>query len=128
LVLNEPYGLVLDSLAKPAANVPVIVPKRLAETDPFKQMPEVVGSGPFKLKKDEHVPGSKVVYVKNTDYVPRSEPASGFAGGKVVKVDRVEWIHMADPQTAANALINGEIDFMEQPAPELVAQLRADPN
>src|SRR5215468_10587537 len=91
LVLNQPYGLVLDTLAKPDANVPVIMPKRLASTDPNQAVAEVVGSGPFKFVKDEWVPGSKVVFVKNTEYVPRSEPANGFAGGKVVKVDRVEW-------------------------------------
>ncbi len=125
LVLNEPYGQVLDSFAKPSANVPVIVPKRLAETDPFQQMPEIIGSGPFKLKRDEVVPGSKVVYIKNEDYVPRAEPPSGFAGGKVVKVDRVEWIHMPDPQTAANALANGEIDFFEVPTPESIPMLRS---
>ena len=37
------------------------------------------------------------------------------SGGKVVKVDRVEWITMADAQTAVNALQSGDIDFMENP-------------
>src|SRR5262249_4973590 len=77
LTLSQPYGLVLDTLAKPDANVPVIMPKRLAETDPNQAISEVVGSGPFKFVKDEWVPGSKIVFVKNPDYVPRSEPANG---------------------------------------------------
>jgi peptide/nickel transport system substrate-binding protein len=128
LVLSEPYGLVLESLAKPSANVPVIMPGRLAETDPFKPVPEIVGSGPFKFKADELVPGSKVVYVKNTDYVPRNEPPSGFAGGKVVKVDRVEWLHMPDGQTAAYALMKGEIDFLEQPSVDFLPVLRGNPD
>jgi len=128
LVLSEPYGLVLESLAKPSANVPVIMPKRLAETDPFKPVPEIIGSGPFKFKADELVPGSKVVYVKNTDYVPRNEPPSGFAGGKVVKVDRVEWLHMPDGQTAAYALMKGEIDFLEQPSVDFLPVLRGNPD
>jgi peptide/nickel transport system substrate-binding protein len=51
----------------------------------------MVGSGPFKFSKDEFEPGHRVVYVKNTDYVPRNEPSSWASGGKVVKVDRVEW-------------------------------------
>lgn len=117
--LKEPYGLVLDSIGKISSNVPFMMPKRLAETDPFEQVPEIVGSGPFKFVKDEWVPGSKVVYVKNEDYVPRDEPPSGAAGGKVVKVDRVEWIYIPDPQTKINALINGEVDYVEQVEPDL---------
>src|SRR5258708_8251781 len=67
LVLAQPYGLALDTLAKPDANVPVIMPKRLAETDPNQAVTEVVGSGPFKFATDEWVPGSKVVFIKYGD-------------------------------------------------------------
>jgi len=126
LVLTEPYGLVLDTLGKPDANVPVIMPKRLAATDPNQAVAEIVGSGPFKFVKEEWVPGSKVVFVKNPDYVPRSEPASGFAGGKVVKVDRVEWVVLPDPQSAIQALNRGEIDFIEQPQVDLLPLVKAN--
>ena len=34
-------------------------------------------------------------------------------GGKNVYVDRVEWVNIPDPQTAANALMTGEIDILE---------------
>jgi peptide/nickel transport system substrate-binding protein len=126
LVLTQPYGLVLDTLGKPDANVPVIMPKRLAATDPNEAVPEIVGSGPFKFVKDEWVPGSKVVFVKNADYVPRSEPANGFAGGKVVKVDRVEWVVLPDPQSVIQALNRGQIDFVEQPQVDLLPLLKAN--
>jgi peptide/nickel transport system substrate-binding protein len=126
LVLTQPYGLVLDTLAKPDANVPVIMPKRLAATDPNQAVTEVVGSGPFKFAKDEWVPGSKVVFTKNTDYVPRSEPANGFSGGKVVKVDRVEWVVLPDPQSAIQALNRGQIDFIELPQADLLPLLKAN--
>ena len=126
LVLSQPYGLVLDTLAKPDANVPVIMPKRLAATDPNEAVPEIVGSGPFKFVKDEWVPGSKVVFAKNTDYVPRSEPANGFAGGKVVKVDRVEWVVLPDPQSAIQALNRGQVDFIEVPQVDLLPLLKAN--
>jgi peptide/nickel transport system substrate-binding protein len=66
------------------------------------------------------------VYEKNTDYVPRKEPPSWTSGGKVVKVDRVEWITMADAQTAVNALQSGDIDFMEIPPFDLLPVLAAD--
>ncbi|MCB1741591.1 MAG: ABC transporter substrate-binding protein [Gammaproteobacteria bacterium] len=128
LTLKEPYGLVLDSLGKISSNVPFMMPKRLAEVDAFEQVPEIVGSGPFKFVKDEWVPGSKIVYVKNTDYVPRAEPASGAAGGKVVKVDRVEWVYIPDPATTMNALVNGEVDLWETPAVDMVPILKTNPD
>ncbi|HCF74065.1 MAG TPA: peptide ABC transporter substrate-binding protein, partial [Gammaproteobacteria bacterium] len=84
LKLNEPYGLVLDSLGKISSNVPFMMPERLAKTDAFEPVPEVIGSGPFIFDKDAYMPGAKVVYRKNTNYKPRSEPASYAAGGKVV--------------------------------------------
>ena len=124
--LSEPYGLVLQSIGKISSNVPFIMPKRIAETDPFEQISEYVGSGPFVFQEDEWVPGSKVVYLKNEDYVPRSEPPSFAAGGKVAKVDRVEWLYFPDQTTAMNALISGEIDFFEQPANDLVPIMERD--
>jgi peptide/nickel transport system substrate-binding protein len=74
------------------------------------------------------VPGSKLVYERNPDYVPRDEPASGMAGGKVVHIERAEWNIMPDPQTAMAALQAGEIDFFEIPPLDLIDILKADPN
>lgn len=124
LILKEPYGLVLDSLGKPSSNVPFIMPKRLAETPHTQNVPEEIGSGPFRFVKSEFNPGAKVVYEKNPDYKPRSEPPSFMSGGKVAKVDRVEWITIADPQTAMNALVKGEIDIWEQASYDLLPELK----
>jgi peptide/nickel transport system substrate-binding protein len=124
--LKEPYGLVLSTLGKPTSNIPFMMPKRVAETDPNTQITETIGSGPFIFKKDEWKPGEKAVYLKNAKYKPRAEPASGFAGGKMAKVDRVEWLWIADSQTAANALLNGEIDFIEAPPHDLIPLLIKD--
>ncbi len=126
LKLKEPYGLVLESIGKPSSRVPFMMPKRLAETPPDKPIPEQIGSGPFKFVQAEFQPGVKAVYEKNKDYVPRKEPASWTAGGKVVKVDRVEWITMADAQTAVNALQSGDIDFMEQLPYDMLPVLEAN--
>ncbi|WP_035655476.1 ABC transporter substrate-binding protein, partial [Bradyrhizobium sp. STM 3809] len=128
LKLKEPYGLVLESIAKPSSLVPFMMPKRLAETPQGQQIPEQIGSGPFKFVKSEFQPGVKAVYEKNTAYVPRKEPASWTAGGKVVKVDRVEWITMADAQTAVNALQSGDIDFMENLPYDMLSVLEANPD
>src|SRR5665213_2763252 len=123
---KEPYGLVLESIGKPSSYTPFMMPKRLAETPPGQQIKEQIGSGPFKFVQAEFQPGVKAVYEKNKDYVPRKEPPSWTAGGKVVKVDRVEWITMADAQTAANALVSGDIDFMEVPAFDILPVLAAN--
>ncbi len=128
--MKEPYGLVLQSLGKPSSNVPFMMPKKTAETDAMTQIkPEdVIGSGPFLFKAEEWKPGEKIVYVKNPKYKPRAEPASGMAGGKVVKVDRVEWIAMPDVQTQVAALQNGEIDMIEAPGHDLLPLLANDKN
>jgi len=124
LKLKKPFPRTLDALGKLSAVVPFIMPERIAKTDPFQNITEAIGSGPFKFVKEEWVPGNKVVYVKNTDYVPRKEPPSWAAGGKVVKVDRVEWIYIPDSATAAAALNAGEADWWEQLPPDLIPLLR----
>lgn len=128
LTLKQPFGLVLDALAKPSGMPPFIMPKRLAQTDANTPVTEMVGSGPFLFKRDEWVPGNKVVYVKNPAYVPRNEPADGLAGGKVAKVDRVEWIYIPDGNTATAALMNGEVDMIEQTTPDFLPVLESNPD
>jgi peptide/nickel transport system substrate-binding protein len=126
LILKEPYGLVLMSLGKPSSYVPFIMPKRIAETPSDKQITEYVGSGPFIFKADEWKPGVKALYVKNPKYKPRNEPPSWASGGKMAKVDRVEWVWIPDHQTAVNALIAGEIDYIETPPHDLLPILEAE--
>ncbi|MGA7999799.1 MAG: ABC transporter substrate-binding protein [Bradyrhizobium sp.] len=128
LKLKEPYGLVLESIGKPSSLVPFMMPKRLAETPTDKPVPELIGSGPFKFVPGEFQPGVKAVFEKNKDYVPRKEPPSWTSGAKVVKVDRVEWITMADAQTAVNALQSGDIDFMEAPSFDILPVLEGNPD
>ncbi len=114
IFLREANGFMLEALGKPSSNVPFIMPKRVAETDAFKQIDDYTGSGPYIFKRDEFKPGDRAVYLKNPKYVPRGEPASGTAGGKQVFVDRVEWnLALRDAQAQANALVKGEVDILE---------------
>lgn len=110
---KQPFGLVLEALGKSGPLVPFIMPKAVAETPADRQMDNLIGSGPFTLNKADFKPGDRATYRKNANYVPRKEAASGLAGGKVVKVDQVEWVFLRDSQTQANALLNGEIDMLE---------------
>lgn len=125
--LSAPFGPMLTALAKPSAIVPFIMPKAVIDEAGSGPITKIIGSGPFAFAGGEFRPGERAVYVKNADYKPRSEPASGTAGGKVVKVDKVEWIFLKDAQTAVNALRNKEIDYIDQPSYEQVADLQKDP-
>jgi peptide/nickel transport system substrate-binding protein len=127
LKLKEPFGPVLEALGN-TSQVCFIMRSKEAESDPFTQIKEVVGSGPLIFEADQWKPGASVSYRKNPNYKPRSEAASGYAGGKVVNVDRVLWTVIPDPGVAANALITGEVDYWTNVAADNVAQLRAVAN
>jgi peptide/nickel transport system substrate-binding protein len=109
--LKEPFAFVEFALGSVDAD---IMRAQDAATDPFKAVTTAIGSGPFRFVRGEWNPGAKVVYEKNPDYIPRSEPADGLAGGKVVKVDRVEWIVLPDSFTKSGALQRGEVDIIDQ--------------
>jgi len=122
--LSKPYPEMLFSLGSGIGEVPVIMRAADLGGDPAKPITTAIGSGPFKFNKDLTVSGALVVFDRNPDYVPRDEPADGLAGGRRVKVDRVEWHVMPDPSMAAAALQAGEVDLIEQPALELLPVLR----
>jgi peptide/nickel transport system substrate-binding protein len=121
--LNKPFPLLAHFLSKTQPQ-PVIVPTRLAATDPFKQLTEIVGSGPYRFLADEFVSGSHAAFARFDKYSPRQEPASYTAGGHKVLLDRVEWRIIPDPATAANAITAGEVDWLELPQPDLIPMLK----
>lgn len=112
--------LLLSKVVQPV----LMMPERVAMTDPFKQITEVIGSGPFRWLGDEHVLASHAAFARFDGYVPRQEPASYMAGGHKVLVDRVVWKMIPDAATAANALVTGEVDWIEIPLPDLLPMLR----
>ena len=120
--LKKPFPFLPNALAKTQPTC-AIMPERLT-ADPFKQAPECIGSGPFRWVADEFVSGSRAVMAKFEAYVPRPEKVEYGWGGYHVKVDRVEWRVMPDPSTAANALVTGEVDWVEMPLPDLLPMLR----
>jgi peptide/nickel transport system substrate-binding protein len=121
--LNKPFPLLRTALAEVYS---AIMPTRLAETDPFKQIPEAIGSGPFKFMADERITGSRTVFAKNTAYVPRKDGIPSFnAGPKIVHVDRVVWNFIPDPATVSAALQQGEIDWWENPSLDLLPQIKS---
>jgi len=125
--LHRPFPLLPDALGKTAPSPCVMMPARLAATDPFKQVLEMVGSGPYRFLPDERVPGARVVYARFDGYVPReSGVASRTAGPKRARFDRVEWAIIPDAATASAALQRGEVDWWLAANPDLLGRLRAD--
>lgn len=123
--LKKKFTLIPDALGKSGTNLPVMMPERLAKTDAFTQVTEMIGSGPFKFNAKERVPGSLVVYDRNPDYVPLSSGSPDWnSGPKIVNFDRVEWHVIPDSATAAGAMQSGEMDWWENPPADLLPILR----
>ncbi len=121
--LKKPFPLIFHALAS-ISQAAFIMPERVAQTDAFKQIEDPTGSGPFRFKRDEFNSGSRMVYERNAAYRPGTGAASLTAGGKVAHFDRIEWQIIPDAATASAALQQGEVDWYEQPPPELQVLLR----
>ncbi|HSV16683.1 MAG TPA: ABC transporter substrate-binding protein, partial [Tepidisphaeraceae bacterium] len=122
--LNKPFSLLLNCLSKIGPPTLVVMPERFAQTDPFQAIKEIVGSGPYRFVANERVVGSRVVYTRNADYVPRpSGTPNWLSGPKITHFDRVEWVIQPDTGTAAAALQNGEVDWWENPPVDLLPVL-----
>lgn len=127
--LKQPFPLLPMALGKSASSMCAIMPERLASTDPFKQITEMTGSGPYRFKANERVPGALLVYEKFTDYVPRPDGVADWtAGPKIANLDRVEWHIIPDASTTLAAMRNGEIDWWWIPDADLVPALSQMPN
>ncbi|NDV89361.1 ABC transporter substrate-binding protein [Aurantimonas aggregata] len=111
--LKAPFPKMLEVIGKPHSSPAFIMPERLANTPAEQPIQEMVGSGPYRFKADEFNPGSRVVYTKFEEYVPRDEEPSWTSGGKVAHFDRIEWHIITDKATAASALQLGEVDWLE---------------
>jgi peptide/nickel transport system substrate-binding protein len=128
LPLKAPFAFTEFLLGGSNGVVGAIMREKDAMTDPFAPVKDRIGSGPFRFIDAEYRPGAKLVYQKFEDYVPRSEPASGFAGGKVVKIDRVEWVIIPDTAVAFSALRSGEVDMLDAPPLDLLPTVANDSN
>jgi peptide/nickel transport system substrate-binding protein len=122
--MNKPFSKMLFAVGKANSPMAFIMPERIANTDPFKIINEYVGSGPMKFAASEWVPGSRAVFTKFEGYKPRDEPSDWASGGKRMFFDRIEWVIIPDPATASGALVNGEVDWWENPIPDLVPLLK----
>jgi peptide/nickel transport system substrate-binding protein len=72
------------------------------------------GTGPFKL--DKLVPRERAELVKNANYWDKT---------RIAKTDRIVLIPIPDALTRTNALLNGQVDIIETPPPDALAQLKS---
>ena len=126
--LSKPYPAMLFSLGSGVGQIPAIMRAKDLQGDPAKPVTTAIGSGPFRFNHAARISGALAVFDRNPDYVPRNEPPDGLAGGRVVKVDRVEWQVIPDAATATAALQAGEVDLWEQPSLDLLGMIAKVPN
>ncbi|SDB74938.1 peptide/nickel transport system substrate-binding protein [Belnapia rosea] len=125
--LKHPFPLLAYALGKAGSPICAIMPERLTSTDPFRQVTEMAGSGPFHFLADERVAGARVAYARFERYRPRGTGSPSFiAGPKRAFVDCVEWQVLPDAATAAAALRAREVDWWEAPTFDLLPLLARD--
>ena len=112
--LDRPFPHLPMALAGCSETTPVIMPERLANTDPFRQVTEMVGSGPYRFLPAEFDAGVRAAYERFSAYVPRAQGKPSYtAGPKVTHFDHVEWQSLGDIATSVAALERGEIDWLD---------------
>ena len=122
--LRRPFHQMLYGLAGRGC---FMMPERMAKTPGTEQIRDAVGSGPFRFLPREWVSGVSAAYTRFDGYVPRQEPPSFLAGGKVAHFERIEWVVQPDSATGAAALRQGEVDWLEVPLIDLCPMLRESP-
>ncbi len=80
--------------------------------DKFATAPS--GTGPFKLEK--FVPRERAELVRNADYWDKK---------RLARVDRMILIPIPEALNRTNALLSGQVDLIETPAPDAVPQLKS---
>lgn len=114
--LRSPHPGLIDDLAKSTLNVPFMMPRRIAQTSPYVPISDATGSGPYRFLPYMWLPGKMAAYERNTNYMPRAEPSSFAAGAKTAHFDRIELLGFSEPRAALQALVDGEVQFIETPS------------
>lgn len=109
---NEPNALLPYEVAFIMMSSPAQFEKVGRSWDAFLQQPS--GTGPFKLER--YVPRQRMDMIANRDYWdPARRP----------KLDRLTLIPMPDASARASALLGGQVDWIEAPAPDTIPQLKS---
>ena len=122
--LKKPFALLPDALGKTGSNICVIMPERLAKTDPFTQVTEMVGSGPYRFKASERVPGSRRLRAQRRLRAAQLGHAElhGRPQGREFRPRGMA--RDSRCRDGAGALRSGEVDWWENPTADLLPMLR----
>ena len=72
------------------------------------------GTGPFKF--DKFVPRQRAEFVPNKDY---------WDNKRIPKIERLVLLPLPEPNSRTSALLSGQVDWIEQPSPDAVPQLKS---
>ena len=121
---TKPFGLWVEYWAqRPTFAMPKNVVEALGEEE---IMTDYTGSGPFKFK--EWLPGNRVVMERFEGYVPRSEPKSGGAGGRVAYLNEIHVLEVPDASTRVASLLTQQVDFADGIPNDFYETLNSAPN
>ncbi len=128
MTFQGPIGVVITGLAAPWP-LQNIWPERVAtgyaaQEDHGEE--NAIGTGPYKLA--EWIRGDKLAVERFDEYVPRDEPGSYLAGGKIAYLDRIEWLEVPAEETKIAGLKTGEWDVVDGAGLDFFADLSEDPN
>ena len=128
MTFQGPIGVVITGLAAPWP-LQNIWPERVASGYAAQEdhgEENAIGTGPYKLA--EWVRGDKLAVERFDEYVPRDEPGSYLAGGKIAYLDRIEWLEVPAEETKIAGLKTGEWDVVDGAGLDFFADLSQDPN
>ncbi len=113
--LKEPTGLLIFGLGKPSSNVPFMMPKRVADTDPNTQISDFTAPGRSCSRRMNGSPATRrsTSSSTSTSRAPSRPPASPAARSSRSTASNGSAI--SDQQQTVNALLAGEIDYIEVP-------------
>ncbi|MCR8726100.1 ABC transporter substrate-binding protein [Frigidibacter sp. ROC022] len=109
ITMSEPYAPLLSLLAF-SNSAAAIYPEEIVK-DAGDTLPKVVGTGPYEVA--EHVPDQYLQLVKFDGFVPREDPASGWAGKRGQVPGEIRFVPVPDPNTRVEGLLSGQFDFAD---------------
>ena len=122
--LERPAPLFLTMLSRPDCGGTGIIHRSSVGADGSWKAP--IGTGPYKL--GEWKRGQYLELKRFDKYQARSEPASGYAGGKKAEVDTIRFLVVPDSASAKAALLGGSVDILPDVNESELADIQSKSN
>ena len=106
ITLTQPYPFILYQLSSPIGGAPFIYPKELIEEVGDGQIRAPIGTGPYQFVQYRENEFSRIERFE--DYVGRTDPPSGYAGGRVAYLDAIVFHYVPDESVRVAGVQTGE--------------------